>query len=106
MFLNVAKGMDQVENYINHLTKGMRKHAQGNKVKARKLDLAPKSTTQGCYLFHIVNGQSDERMLDICYLWKQIDKLNVDESSWLDGIHLQILKVTQRWDLEIVDQCR
>lgn len=68
MFLNVAKGMDQVENYINHLTTGMRKHAQGNKVKARKLDLAPKSTTQGCYLFHIVNGQSDERMLDMLSL--------------------------------------
>lgn len=36
----------------------------------------------------------------------EIDKPNVDESSLLDNIHLQILKVTQRWDLEIVDQCR
>lgn len=37
---------------------------------------------------------------------KKIEKTNVDESSLLDGVHLQILKVTQRWDLEMVDQCR
>ena len=37
---------------------------------------------------------------------KKFEKTNIDESSLLDGVHLQILKVTQRWDLEMVDQCR
>lgn len=37
---------------------------------------------------------------------KTVEKTNVDESSLLDGVHPQFLKVTQRWDLEMEDQCR
>lgn len=37
---------------------------------------------------------------------KTVEKTNVDESSLLDGVHPQFLKVIQRWDLEMEDQCR
>ena len=37
---------------------------------------------------------------------KLTESTNVDESSLLDVVHLQIPKVTQRWNLEMADRCR
>ena len=92
--LSVAKGGDQEENYTNHLATGMRKHTQGKKVKARKLDLLPQSISRSLPVSYFKGAMRSKDARYVCDLRKQIHTPNVDESSLLDGIHLQILKVT------------
>lgn len=61
--LSVAIGGDEKDS-TNHLATGMRKHPQGNKVKVRKLSFAS-VYLKVIHLFHILKGQSDQRMLEM-----------------------------------------